>query len=106
MPLIPLEKVVPGMKTAAPVADAGGMLLVREGAEITPELIERLRARKILAVDVLLGGAPISGVRTAAIDPSAAHAALSHSFEKVAGHPVMKALFDAASERIRSGRKS
>lgn len=106
MPLIPLDKVVPGMKTAAPVADAGGMLLVREGAEITPELIERLRARKITAVDVQLGGTPISGVRSTPVDPTAAQASLSHAFEKVVGHPVMKALFDAASERIRTGRKS
>ncbi len=105
MPLIPLEKVVSGMKTAAPVADAAGMLLVREGAELTPELIERLRARKITAVDVMTSGTPISGVRSAPSDPAAAQAALAHAFEKVAAHPVMKALFDAASDRIRSGRK-
>jgi hypothetical protein len=106
MPLIPLEKVSPGMKTAAPVLDGGGMLLVREGAELSAELIERLRARKVPAVDILIAGTPPSGVRIAPADPVAAQAALSHAFEKAAAHPVMKALFEAASAKIRAGRNA
>ena len=106
MPLFPLDKVTPGIKTAAPVFDSGGMLLVREGADLTPELIERLRNRKVAAVDIFLGGSqPSSGTPLAVTDPDAAQAALAHAFEKANAHPVMKALFDAASERIREGRK-
>lgn len=104
MPLIPIEKVSPGMKTAAPVVDGSGMLLVREGAEITPDLLEKLRTRKVAAIDVVIVGQPPSGVRTVAVDPAAAQATLDHAFEKVLGHPVMKALFDAASARV--GRKA
>jgi hypothetical protein len=94
------------MRTAAPVVDSGGMLLVREGAEITAELLDRLRNRKVASVDILVAGAPVpSGVRLAAVDPAAAQSALAHAFEKVNANPVMKALFDAASQRIASGRK-
>ena len=93
------------MRTAAPVVDAGGMLLVREGAEITAEIIDRLRNRKVAAVDILLAGSPPpSGARLSVTDPVAAQAALDHAFEKAIAHPVMKALFEAASERIRAGR--
>lgn len=104
MPLIPIEKVSPGMRTAAPVVDGGGMLLVREGAELTPELLERLRARKVAAIDIVIAGQPPSGVRTAPADPAALQASLEHAFEKVTQHPVMKALHDAAAARI--GRKA
>ncbi|MCE9582738.1 MAG: hypothetical protein K8T20_09615 [Planctomycetes bacterium] len=106
MPLLPLDKVSPGMKTATPVVDAGGALLVREGAEITPELLERLRSRKITVIDVLpQGGPPPSAARRIAADPAVVEAELQHAFEKVAGQPVMKALLDAALARIRGGRK-
>ncbi|MCC6738006.1 MAG: hypothetical protein IT452_03090 [Planctomycetia bacterium] len=104
MPLIPIEKVSPGMRTAAPVVDGGGMLLVREGAELTPDILERLRARKVSAIDIVISGQPPSGVRTTPADPAALKAALDHAFEKAAQHPVMKALYDAAAARI--GRKA
>ncbi|MEK7469197.1 MAG: hypothetical protein AAB074_17625 [Planctomycetota bacterium] len=94
------------MRTATPVVDAGGMLLVREGAEITAEILERLRSRKIPAVDILVGGGqPPSGTPLSVTDPDAALAALAHAFESVNGNPVMKALYEAASERIRAGRR-
>lgn len=107
MPLLPLDKVSPGMKTAAPVLDTGGALLVREGAEITPELIERLRSRKVTVIDVLPpGGTPSSSACKMTADPAAAEAELQHAFEKVSGQPVMKALLEAAVNRIRGGRKA
>jgi hypothetical protein len=107
MPLLPIDKVAPGMKTATPVVDAGGAMLMREGAEITPELLERLRARKITSIDVLpSGGTPPSSVARKAVDPATAEAALQHAFEKVAGQPVMKALLDAAIARVHGGRKA
>lgn len=104
MPIIPLERVALGMRTAAPVVDPGGMLLVRQGTEITAELLDRLKLRRVVSVDVYSADSRPSSVREA-LDPAAAEAALNHAFEKVSDNSVMKSLLEAAVARIRSGEK-
>lgn len=109
MPLIPLDKVVPGMRTATPIHDAGGALLVRESSELTAELIAHLRNRRITAVDVVPQGTPVAaaaGSPQGTAESGVQAASLSHAFEKVMGNEVMKALYEAAAAQLatRGGR--
>ncbi|MBI2922138.1 MAG: hypothetical protein HYY18_13885 [Planctomycetes bacterium] len=109
MPLLPIDKVVPGMRTASPIHDAGGALLVREAAEITADLIAHLRNRKITVIDVVPQGMPVpagAGSPQGGADAGAQAAALAHAFERVMGHEVMKALYDSAAAHLgtRGGR--
>lgn len=50
MRLVHLEDVEPGMVTARAVLDEKGAVLVKEGTEITEELLGRLESRKVKAV--------------------------------------------------------
>ena len=43
MPKVPVENLEAGMKTAKPVVNASGMVLLGENTELTPELIDRIR---------------------------------------------------------------
>lgn len=50
MPKVPVENLEPGMRTAKPVVNASGMVLLGENTELTPELIDRIRN---MAVEVI-----------------------------------------------------
>jgi hypothetical protein len=98
MPRISISEARPGMRTSAPVTDSGGQLLVKEGVELTEEVIERLRLRRVTSIEVG-DAAPVARPL-----PPPDAAALEHAFEKSLGSPVMKALYEAA--RARSGAKA
>jgi len=102
MPLLPLDKLQAGMRTAAPVLDAAGTLLVKQGAEVTAELVERLRNRKITFLDVLEPGASMPSAADQAGEGRGSEAALAHAFEKASGNEVMRALYECAVAHLKA----
>ena len=100
MPLLPIDRIEPGMRTASAILDSAGALLVKEGAEITPEILTRLRNRKIAAVDV--AGPGTSSTRSTPDDLTADEQRLAHAFETVSTTEVMKALHRAALAHLHS----
>lgn len=49
---LPLEAVEPGMRTALPVADKSGRLLLPPGTELSESILASLRRREIEAVSI------------------------------------------------------
>jgi hypothetical protein len=88
------------MRAAAPIVDATGTLLVRQGSELTPEILQRLANRKIEAVDVDTDGGPRTPIPAQAPLPEVHDPAgtLDHAFAPVADNDLMKALHQAARE--------
>ncbi len=50
MPKVPIDNLEAGMKTAKPVVNASGMVLLGENTELTQELIDRIRSMAVEGV--------------------------------------------------------
>lgn len=60
MKVITLKDAKPGMKLAKPVTDPGGAKLVEGGIELSSEMLDRLRHRRVDSICVEEDGAPLS----------------------------------------------
>ncbi|NUN49570.1 MAG: hypothetical protein HUU15_12150 [Candidatus Brocadiae bacterium] len=104
MPLRPIDKIQPGMRTASPVTDEAGMLLLAQGVTLTAESLDLLRKRRVTAVEVVETGPATDSPKVVQELPANIEAELEHAFGPQAGHPVMKAILDAALDRVRTRR--
>ena len=59
MPKIDPGSLEPGMKTAKPVVNTSGMVLLGENTELTTELIDRIKSMEVDAVHVHGTSAPL-----------------------------------------------
>lgn len=101
MKRIPLDKAVPGMVLAQKLVREDGVLLAREGAELTEGLLrmlERLNFETV-PVEVVSEESPEEKSERAAKE----EAALEARFVRVAGDPILAELKKALLHRIREG---
>jgi hypothetical protein len=85
----------PGMKVAKPVVNTSGMVLLGENAELTPELIDRIRSMEV-------DGVWIQGLSKPSVPVEAALAELDRRFHLVADQPRMDVIRKAARKHIES----
>ncbi|NVL89920.1 MAG: hypothetical protein HWN69_02840 [Desulfobacterales bacterium] len=98
MQKIPIDRAMPGMKLAKPVANDRGIVLCGQGAELTEEIIERLSGMGVKRITV--EGHPID---TGEPEKSLSqHIDELHArFRKVEGDPLMKRIKDIFLERLK-----
>lgn len=101
MKLMRTEEVRPGMKVARDVTDLRGNLLFRAGAELTPEILDHLKQRRISHVFVEDAGnpdAPAPPVPRKTAEEIAQE--LDRMFAGSDANPVMAALREAAKRHL------
>ncbi|GEM_PF-6627121 len=101
MKVITLKDAKPGMRLAKPVTDAGGALLIKEGVELSPEWLERLKVRRVDSITIEDTDGPMSTEdRDKAI--AAIDADVDRMFADVTGNDVMKLLAEYAKQFLKS----
>ncbi len=93
MPKIAPDILEPGMKTARPVVNTSGMVLLGENTELTPELINRIRNMQV-------DGVWIQGLSKPSLPMETALAELDRRFRLVTGQPHMDIIRKAVRKHI------
>lgn len=93
MPKIVPGNLQPGMKTAKPVVNTSGMVLLGENTELTPELIDRIRNMEV-------DGVYIQGLSKPSVPVEAALSGLERRFRLVGGEPHMDIIRKAVRKHI------
>jgi hypothetical protein len=93
VPKIAAGSLEPGMKTAKPVVNTSGMVLLGENAELTPELIDRIRNMEV-------DGVWIQGLSKPSVPMEDALGDLDRRFRLVAGQPHMDIIRKAVRKHI------
>lgn len=82
------DSLEPGMKTAKPVVNTSGMVLLGENTELTPELIDRIRNMDVDSVYVQGSSKPPVPIETQLAD-------LDNRFRLVSDAPCMDIIKNA-----------
>jgi hypothetical protein len=109
MRTIKIEEALPGMKIAKGVTDNVGTLLLPEGIVLTPELLDRLRGRKVMFLCVE-GEGPGSAGTLSGDELADALAKIDAEMDALFGdtkqHAVMAAICDAAKRVLKAKLES
>jgi len=93
VPKIAPGSLEPGMKTAKPVVNTSGMVLLGENTELTPELIDRIRNMEV-------DGVWIQGLSKPSVPMEEVVAELDRRFRLVGGQPHMDIIRKAVQRHI------
>jgi len=87
------DSLEPGMKTAKPVVNTSGMVLLGENTELTPELIDRIRNMDVGSVYVQGSSKPPVPIETQLAD-------LDNRFRLVSDAPYMDIIKNAIRKHV------
>lgn len=87
------DSLEPGMKTAKPVVNTSGMVLLGENTELTPELIDRIRNMDVDSVYVQGSSKPPVPIETQLAD-------LDNRFRLVSDAPYMDIIRNAIRKHV------
>ncbi len=93
MPKIAPGNLEPGMKTAKPVVNTSGMVLLGENTELTAELIDRIK-------DMEIDGVYIQGLSKPSVPVETALSDLDRRFRLVGDRPHMDIIRKAVRKHI------
>ncbi len=93
MPKVPLSSAKAGMILSKPVTNKNGMVLVKEGTELTDNLLDRLRGMN-------LDGVLVKGMTKPNIPKKDALLAIDRKFRMVQDQPIMSLLKKILKEHI------